>query len=226
MPDLAKHSTNATVVFLGNNGTGIEEYEKYINPERILLGFPGAAGKRDKHVMRVVFDPEKSHITIGGPSGKFTARLYKIKNFFEEAGIPVIVSKNVDAWLKSHIALISPLANAHYMLKSQNKSLLEATEIFDLVANAIIEGIIVLRKLHYPILPKKLRLVRYAPKLLKKKIREIYTWKWFDIAMKGHADHAIDEMRQIAEEFQRLVKKSDISTPAINALYTSIPSPK
>jgi len=224
LSDLGNYSTNAIVVFLGNNGTGIDEYKEILDPSRILLGFPSAAGKRDGHIIRVIFDPEKSRITLGESSGKITLRLRKVQEFLESAGIPVILSNNIDAWLKTHIALISPLANAYFMLKSEHKTLSESPRTLDLAVRAILEGVRVLKKLGYPILPKKFRLAMIAPKMLKKKISEMYTGKWFDIALKGHADYAVGEMRRIADEFQVLVKKSGLKAPSINELYKFIPN--
>ena len=32
LPDLAKYSTNATIVILGNNGTGWDEYKDVVDP--------------------------------------------------------------------------------------------------------------------------------------------------------------------------------------------------
>ena len=223
LPDLSKFSKNATVVILGNNGTGNEEYKEKLDPKRIILGFPSAGGKRDGHIMRVVFDSKKSSIIIGETSGKVTERIKKIQSFLEEAGIPVKLSKNIDAWLKVHIALVSPLANVYFYLKEQGKSMSESPEALDMVTSAIIESVKVLKKLGYPILPKKFRLILLFPKKLKKIIGNLHKGKWYDIALKGHAEYAQTEMRRIADEFQVLVKKSGISTPNIDKLYEYAP---
>jgi len=223
LPDLAKFSTNAIVVILGNNGTGWDEYKGILDPKRIILGFPSAGGKRDGHVMRVVFDSEKSSITIGESSGKNTDRIKRIQSFLEGAGIPVKLSKNIDAWLKVHIALVSPLANVYFYLKRQGKTMSESPEGLNIATNAIIEGVTVLKKLKYPILPKRFRLILLFPKKLKKIVGNLHKGKWYDIALKGHAEYAREEMRRIADEFQILVKKSGISTPNIDKLYDFAP---
>ncbi len=223
LPDLAKYSTNATVVILGNNGTGIEEYKDFLDPNRIILGFPSAAGKRDGHIMRVVFDSEKSSIIIGELSGKETPRIKKIKKFLESGGIPVKFSKDIDAWLKTHIALVSPLANVYFYLKSHGKTMADSPEAAELATKAIVEGVKVLKKLKYPILPKKFRLTIIFPNMLKKKISELHKGKWYNIALKGHAEYAQTEMRRIADEFQELVEKAGIPTPNIDKLYEYAP---
>jgi len=224
LPDLSKYSKDATVVILGNNGTGIEEYKDILNPNRIILGFPSAGGKREGHVMRVVFDSKKSSITMGEMSGKVTDRITKIQSFLEGAGIPVKLSKNIDAWLKVHIALVSPLANVYFYLKQQGKSMSDSPEGLEMATNAIIEGVKVLKKLKYPILPKKFRLMLLFPKKLKKIIGNLHKGKWYDIALKGHAEYAREEMRRIADEFQNLVKQANIPTPNINKLYEYAPN--
>ena len=224
LPDLAKYSKNATVVILGNNGTGIEEYKNILDPTRIILGFPSAGGKRDGHVMQVIFDSKKSSITLGESSGKVTDRIMKIQSFLEGVGIPVKLSKNIDAWLKVHIALVSPLANVYFFLKQQGKTMSDSPEGLEMATNAIIEGVKVLKKLKYPILPKKFRLILLFPKKLKKIIGNLHKGKWYDIALKGHAEYAREEMRRIADEFQVLVKKAGIPTPNIKKLYEYVPN--
>ena len=223
LPDLSKYSKNATVVILGNNGTGIEEYKRILDPKRIILGFPSAGGKRDGHVIRVVFDSRKSSITLGEMSGDVTPRLEKIGNFLRSAGIPVKFSKNIDAWLKVHIALVSPLANVYFYLKHQGITMSESPEALEMASNAIIEGVKVLKKLNYPILPKKFRLILLFPKKLKKIVKNLHKGKWYDIALKGHAEYARGEMKRIADEFQVLIKKAGIPTPNINKLYEFAP---
>ena len=223
LPDLAKYSTNATVVILGNNGTGIEEYKEVLDPNRIILGFPSAAGKRDGHIMRVVYDSKKGNITIGELSGKITTRIEKIKKYLEDSNIPVKLSKDIDAWLKTHIALVSPLANVYFYLKAQGTYMADSPDGAELATQAIIEGVKVLKKLSYPILPRKFKLTLIFPKMLKKKIAELHKGKWYDIALKGHAEYAPIEMRRIADEFQVLVKRAGIPTPNIDKLYEYAP---
>lgn len=223
LPDLAKYSTNAIVVILGNNGTGWDEYKDKLDPKRIILGFGGVAGKRDGHIMQTIFDSEKSNMTIGEASGEVTPRLEKIKEFLGSGGIPVKFSENIDAWLKMHIALVSPLANAYFKSKSEGKSMTESNSL-DLAVKAILEGAQVLKELKIPILPKKFRLILFVPRLLKKKLVQMYNGKWFDIALKGHAEYAKVEMKRISDEFQILVKKSGLKAIAINELHKYAPN--
>ena len=76
----------------------------------------------------------------------------------------------------------------------------------------------------YPILPKKFRLILLFPKKLKKIIGNLHKGKWYDIALKGHAEYAKTEMRRISDEFQVLVKKAGIPTPNINKLHEYAPN--
>ena len=34
---------------------------------------------------------------------------------FEQAGFPAATNRNMDAWLKTHVALVSPIAHALYL---------------------------------------------------------------------------------------------------------------
>ncbi|MBN2154665.1 MAG: ketopantoate reductase family protein [Candidatus Lokiarchaeota archaeon] len=223
LPDLANFSTTATILFVGNNGTAIEDYKDRINPNRILLGFFSAGGMRQGHLMKVVFDPKVTRFYLGETSGDKTPRVKDIKLLLEKAGLNVIISENIDSWLKTHIAWVSPLANLYYMLKKQTKELHESSEEMEVAVQAVIEGVEVLKKLRYPILPESFEQEIADLEVLKRKIILMFQWKWYDVVLKAHVEHGVDEMRKLADEFQILIQKANIPTPNINKLYSYIP---
>lgn len=223
LPDLAKYSTNATLLLMGNNGTALEQYQKILDPKRIILGFFSAAGKRNGHEMQVVFDEKLTPIRMGEISGDVSPRTKKLQEYFESSKIQVKISPNIDAWLKMHIAWVSPLANLYYLLKQKNSVLTENSPELDIAINAVIEGIKVLEALNYPILPESYKTDAATPKQLGYRILGMFQWKWFEIALKGHVEQAVDEMKRLADEFQTLIQKTNIPTPNINLLYNALP---
>jgi 2-dehydropantoate 2-reductase len=57
---------------------------------------------------------------MGELDGRTTPRLKQIAEAFESAGLPVTFNPNMDAWLKTHVALILSIGGALYMAGGDN----------------------------------------------------------------------------------------------------------
>ncbi len=220
---ILQRNNSKNITFLGNNGTGIDDYQDFISKERIILGFPSVGGRREGAIIKSIHS-EKSSITLGEMNGKITPRLLLIKKIFEAANLPVIFTDNIDAWLKCHIALVSPLANGIYYANGDNYRLAKDRNGIKLVILAIKEGFKALKNLNIPICPDKLKkLARYPMFFLIFFLKKVLGSEKGELAIRDHAMAAIIEMRQIADEFQEIIKKSSVPTPSINKLYEYIP---
>ena len=220
---ILQRNKSKNIIFLGNNGTGIDDYQDFITKERILLGFPSAGGRREENIIKSIHS-EKGSITLGEMNGKISPRLLIIKKIFEAANLPVIFTDNIDAWLKCHIALVSPLANGIYYADGDNYRLAKDKEGIKLVIRAIKEGFTVLKNLNIPIYPDYVKKLDRYPRFLQIFfLKKILGSEKGELALRDHAMAAVDEMRQIADEFQEIIKKSSIPTPSINILYKYIP---
>ena len=222
LPDLKENRFCNNIVFFGNNGTGGKEYIEILGKERILLGFPSVGGKREGYKIIVAYQ-EDSSLTIGELDGRTTKRIVDIATMFTNAGFLVNVSDDIDSWLKYHIALVSPLANGVHMAEKIGFELKDNKEAMLLMINAIKEGFRVLRKLKYPVRPKRMKTLYYYPnfmiiRILKKTIGT----EVGKLVLREHAITAKEEMKKIANEFQELIKESGVMTPAINKLYEYI----
>ncbi len=222
LPNLQRNKSK-NIIFLGNNGTGIDDYQDLISKERIILGFPSAGGRREGPIIKSIHS-EKGSITLGEINGEITPRLLLIKKIFEAANFPTILTDNIDAWLKYHIALVSPLANGIYYADGDNYRLAKDREGIKLVIRAIKEGFTVLKNLNIPICPDYVKKLERYPRFLQRFfLKKILGSEKGELALRDHAMAAIDEMRQIADEFQEIIKKSSVPTPSINKLYEYIP---
>ncbi len=86
-----------------------------IGRDRVLLGFPTAAGTMDGDVVR--YRPpnlvtRRFPMPIGEPDGCATPRLERIVRAFRTAGIKAKAEPQMDAWLKTHAAFVVPLGQA------------------------------------------------------------------------------------------------------------------
>lgn len=224
LPVLAANQHTPNVLFMCNNAAGPDEIINALDRERVLLGFPGAGGMRDGHVIRhIVVSGREQPTTIGELDGHSTPRLKQIADALKGAGFPVDICPNMDAWLKTHVAMVNPVANALYMTGGDNHRLAHTRDGLTLMVRAIQEGFRVLRALDIPITPSKWKKFLWIPEpLLIAVMKRIVDTKAAEITMAGHANAARDEMKQLADEFKALAQKTSVPTPAMDRLYTYI----
>lgn len=129
----------------------------------------------------------------------------------------------MNAWLKTHVAEVSPVAHAIYMAGGDNYQLARNREGLVLMVRAIREGYRVLQALDVPITPASHKIFTWIPEtILIAILRRVLNTKTAEIEMAGHANAARDEMQQIADEFRALARTASVPTPAIDRLYTYI----
>ncbi|WP_256114403.1 ketopantoate reductase family protein [Streptomyces sp. MnatMP-M27] len=103
------------VLFLHNWAAGAGPLGEVIGPERVLLGYPVAAGTMDGDVVRyrrANFVTRRVSMPIGEPDGRATPRLERIVRTFRAAGLNAKAEPRMDAWLKTHAAFEVPLGLA------------------------------------------------------------------------------------------------------------------
>lgn len=220
LPSLAANRCTPNVLFLVNNAAGPEELINALGRERVILGFPGAGGQRAEGVVHYRFATGIQPTTIGELDGQNSERLKWIAQVFRDAGFPIVTSSQMDAWLKTHVALVSPIANALYLAGGSNYRLAHTRDGLVLLVRAIKEGFEVLRSLGIPITPAKYRGLAWLPEpLLVAVLRVGMATPQAELILARHANAARDEMQTVADEFQVLARLSGLKTPAIDALY-------
>ncbi|WP_329065084.1 ketopantoate reductase family protein [Amycolatopsis sp. NBC_01480] len=103
------------VLFLLNWAAGAEPLGAVLGHQRVLLGFPAAAGVLDGDVLRyraASFLTRLLPMPIGEPGGRSTPRLERIVAAFRAAGINAKAEPRMDAYLKTHAAFAVPLEQA------------------------------------------------------------------------------------------------------------------
>jgi 2-dehydropantoate 2-reductase len=208
------------ILFMGNNALGFDQYLSHLPEERVLFGFPGAGGSREEGVVHYV-DSEKPNgkrmpITIGERDGRIKDRTKQITSLFESSGVPVNVVADIDGWLKYHVALVSPIANALHMHDCDNYALAKDREGLRLLVSACKEGGNVLKKLGYSKRqPSKWNLFYWMPEFMTAKVlQKLLGSRFAEIAFARHARAGGDEMRCLADEFKTLIDQT--SRPTLN----------
>lgn len=220
LPALAASTGTPNVLFLCNNAGGPDAMIDALGSERVLLGFPGAGGQRDQGIVRYHLASSVQPTTIGELDGRRSDRIKEIARVFQDAGLPVAISENMDAWLKTHVALVSPIANAIYLAGGSNYRLARTRDGIVLMVRAVKEGLRVLPALRIPVTPSKYNILRWLPEpLMVAVLEKRLSQTGVELMVTRHANAARDEMLALAEEFQLLARRSGVATPAIDTLF-------
>lgn len=225
LPILAANQHTPNILFLMNNAAGPGELVKALGAERVLLGFPMAAGYRRGYIVHYMVGAKsgkQAMIPIGEVDGRITPRLQQVGTILTSMeGFEVELRSDMDAWLKTHVALLMPsLAPAMRAAGRDNVRMAHTRDAIVLAIRAIREGYRVLRALGYPIVPKSARIFERIPE-------PILVWGFqkrlvdprMRVAMLEHADAAQDEIKHLADEFIALKQQTSIPTPTIDHLY-------
>ncbi|MCK4427786.1 MAG: ketopantoate reductase family protein, partial [candidate division Zixibacteria bacterium] len=214
---LSQNQNVKNILFMGNNTLGFDEYLNYLPKERILFGFPGAGGGRKEHVVHYI-DSKKPNgkrlpIIIGEIDGEIKDRTRQIKSLFESANVPVNVVKDIDGWLKYHVAFVSPIGNAFFMCGNFSK-LAKSKDSLRILIRACKEGGDVLKELGYTKRqPFRFNLFYWSPEwILIKVFQSFFSSKFVEIAFALHAEAAADEIKELANEFKTLIDKTSLKT--------------
>ncbi len=223
LPVLAENATQS-VMFFGNNVAGPEPMVSALGPDRVLLGFPGAAAVPNNDAIRYVITSRgEQPTTIGELDGRRSERIQAIAGMFEEAGFPASLCRDMDAWLKTHAAKILPTGGALFYAGGQASQLATNDEAIRLMVRAILEGFEVLRANGVPITPSNHRVLLWLPEwLLVKIMKRMFSGETTAIKI-GHAEQARDELLILAGEFRELNASTRLPTPAMDRLLGYLP---
>ena len=216
---ILKKNISPVIIFMGNNPTGASEYIEYIEKERIILGFGGPGGYRDNNKIIAAY-VDDAILYAGELDGKISERLKNIEKEFTKAGIKVDLSENIDAWLKTHAAIISPLAMGSYAAKNRNSSLGKDSELINLAVKGFRENFKALKDLGIQILPKKYKLFPWIPLfIVRNKFLNLINSDFGRIVLSGHANAAEQEMKRLSHDFYEVIKTAKTKMNANRKLY-------
>ncbi len=224
LPVLAANQHTPDVLFLMNNAAGPGELVDALGPDRVLMGFPMAAGYFEGHVIHTLagIPGEQVGIPFGEVDGRERERTREVARVLDSmAGFEGEIRSDMDAWLKCHVALLMPgLAAALYASGTDNERMVATPDAVILAIRATREGLRVMRALGVPITPKNLKLFERIPEpLLAYYYRRRLNTEAFRTAMVGHAEAARDEVKHLTDEFLALARTTDVPIPAIEQLY-------
>ena len=227
LPSLAENHFTPNVLFMMNNAAGPEQFIQRLGKERVLVGFPASAGSRDGHIMRVLAGNEKQVVSIpfGEVDGCVTDRTHMVAEILSSMpGYRAQIRTDMDAWLKSHVAILIPsIAAALYACDIDLQRMARTRDALVLAVRSAKENFRILQALRIPITPARFRCFLYIPEpFLVAFLRKVLVMEAMETAMAAHARAARDEMQHLTDEFRVLARRSGIPTPAGDRLYAYI----
>lgn len=221
LPILAKNKT-PNIVFIVNNSSGYDEWIKVLGKERIIIGFPSAGGERLDGEVNYFIGRGLSQLfqstTFGEIDGSTTQRLVNLVKAFRSAGFSPVINHNMDAWQKTHVALITPIANSLYKYNGDNRLLSKSSNDIKKMLIAVREGFNALRHIGTSITPVKLNFLYMPTFILVPVFRVLMGSKIAEVAIAKHANIAKDEMLQLQKEFKKLIEHSGVQTVIFDEL--------
>jgi 2-dehydropantoate 2-reductase len=223
MPDLTANRNVPTLVFMLNNPLGSAGLVDALGAERVVLGFPGAGGTLEGHVVRYALIAQQP-TTIGEPGGGRTSRLRALEEALRASGFRTRIDGDMNSWLLSHAYFVTAVSGAIYLAGGDCNRLSCSRPLLRLMVSGVREGFNAVRLLGHAVHPFPLKvLFSWLPRRF-----AVHYWHRFfsnriaEYVFAQHALHASVEMRALAAECRLLVGKSGVPAPALNQLYRAI----
>lgn len=180
-----------------------------LGKDKIIPAFPGAGGKIENGVAEYqIVSGLIQSTTIGELSGIITTRIKELKKMLEKSGIPVSISKNMDSWQKTHVALVAPMAAAIYFDGGNNYSLARNKKGIRQMNLVLKENFQFLKNSGIGIEPSKLRIIQFLPVgVLNQIMKFLFNSKWAETVICSHALKAKKEMDIVSNDFIKMAEQ-------------------
>ncbi len=224
---LSRNKKIKNILFMGNNCMGFDLYFKYLSKEKVLFGFGRAGGGLIDDVVCYV-DSEKPGgrrmpVIIGEHEGNIIQRTRDIQSFFESSQIPVEITRDIDGWLKYHMAMVFPILPSLLKHDCDPYKLAENKADIRICLRAFKEAGNVLQKLGYKRQPFKVNMFYWMPEFMNVKIfQKILKSKFAEIAFAMHARAAADEFLEHGKDFKSITEKTGVKTENFDNLLVYI----
>jgi len=212
------------IVFMINNPSGPEIFTDALGKERVMLGFVFGAGKREGSVIHGFNGTSTRNASpFGELDGKVTARLTRLVDIFNRAGLSAKVSAEISDYLAAHAAFVAPLAHLLIQHHCDNYAMARATADLYLLVDAWRETVDVLYAVGVKFTPRRIAtIIKVTPKfILVAAMRILLATRYVEVGAAWHCSQAPDEMHQLGIELMALVEKSGLPAPATRKLFAS-----
>lgn len=199
-----------TVWYLGNTTQSYDAAIEQLGSDRVLGGFPGVGGTWEGEVLVYADRATPSgkpfdRLIIGEAHPEAAAAASAVQNHLQRVTMNIERYVPIMAWHWSHLAMILPLAGAMYRHDQNLDAVVADRALLKEIMQATAQGMAAIRRAGYPILPRKLNVMRCVPTALGAgKIASLLQSDFGRIALAAHAATARDEMHGFASDLLAL----------------------
>jgi 2-dehydropantoate 2-reductase len=224
LPQLAASRGVKSFVFMHNRAAGSAALAAAVGPERVLLGFPGASGRRAGNTVYYRLIPEQA-TTLGSLNATPSQPLRDCAAAFEQAGFKITFSHRMEDWLKTHAIFVTAIAGAIYQADGIALRLSKRPDVLRLMVQGIKEGFRGLTAQTIAIEPRKLAVLFAFPSV----IPQLY-WRRYlarpaaELFFAEHARAAPGEMLALIEELRAVLPPNPTERPNLEILWGAVAS--
>ena len=221
LPEIAASKGCRDFVLVGNNPMANETVE-FIQQhstvaKRVAFGFQASGGRRDAG--RVVSIHMGEGTMTLGSLPPYMDLYAKIRRAFTGTKYNIVISEDMDAWLKCHAAFIVPIVFACFYADGDLRKIAGDTKFLNRLLDAIGEAYDMVKAAGYPIMPPEddgfLERGRSKTYWMIKLMAATPLGK---LAASDHAMSAPAEMHRLYDDFCKIKEKAGIASPAWDEL--------
>jgi len=207
LAELAGNNNSPNIVTMANNPKGYSVWEKIIGKGKLIPAFAGAGGSIEAGVLHFQLTPRIiQSATFGEPNGTITDRVKSLAKIFKSSKIPYSITKNMDAWQKSHLAMVTVLANGIYFDGGNNYTTAKNKQAIKMMSRTLKSNFNALNTKGIPITPSKLNIFRICPLwMMNASLRILYNTKFAETLISCHALNAREEMTLLDKAFKETI---------------------
>jgi len=217
---LLSQNQSKNFVFMVNTAEGYSDWIGKIGLERVIPAFPGAGGKVENGIVYYSLTSRfVQPTTLGEIDGKVSPRITELVEILRGAGFPTSISKKMDSWQKSHVAMVCPLAYGIYFDGGNNYTFAKNKTAIIQMNKALKETFSFLKKSGIGVEPSKLNLLRIAPLCVLNFVMPfVFNTKWAETVISNHALAARGEMEMLFNDFNLLAKDKGFNLTELKKL--------
>ena len=202
LPILSQNKSK-NFVFMVNTPNGYSEWINLLGEMRIIPAFPGAGGKIENGVVHYTITSRFiQYTTLGEIGSEKSIRILELRDCLRKAGFPIAISKNMDVWQKSHVAMVCPIAYGIYYDGGNNYTLAKNKDAIRQMNLASKESYNFLSHSKIGITPTKMNMIRWVPiSILNYLLPLIFNTKWAETVISNHALSGRAELEMLTNDF-------------------------
>jgi 2-dehydropantoate 2-reductase len=159
---------------------------------------------------------------LGEPDGSTTSRIRHLHGVLTGAGLPTMITANMEGWLQGHAAFVVPIAFALYRVDIDAPRLAADRATMQLMVCATRQAFTALRSAGNAEIPTNLRILYHMPTAFVTAYwRRVLASPRGELWFAAHSRAAPEEMRALAQQLQDAVRRSGHATPDLDRLLAT-----